>query len=81
MSYEDKNIEDDLIIMMTKFKYAPLQIGDQIPNELYQRIVSRWKYALRIEKEMRSMLLENLIPYFGLEDTTGALEKHKNRFI
>lgn len=53
MSEEDKKrVEDVVIVMMTRIKYTPLKIGNQIIDDLYQRIDSRWKYALRMEKEM-----------------------------
>lgn len=41
MSKEDKKkVKDVVIHMMTKTKYTPLEIGNQTPDNLYQRIDS-----------------------------------------
>ena len=41
MSEEDKKrVEYVMIVMITRIKYTPLEIGNQILNDLYQRIDS-----------------------------------------
>ena len=56
-------------------------IGDMIPNELYGRIDNRWKYVLKIEKEMRGSTLATLMLDFGLEDISEALERYRDRLV
>ena len=67
--------------MMTRVKYVPLEIGNRIPNDLYQSIDNTWKYALKTQKQMRSGSLEKIMPEFGLEDIYESLKNQKNRFV
>ena len=71
-----------------KLKYTPLEIRDQVLDDLYQKIDSRWKYELKIEKEMRGRALAKIIPNFVMRlsvklwsDTRIYLYKRVEPFI
>ena len=74
--YKQK-IENAMIDMMEKFKYAPIKIGTMILDELYNIIDGRWKYGLKIEKKMRERSLDIVMPKLTMEERSEEKKKLK----
>ena len=50
-------IEESIIEMIGNFKMTPLEIGNLILEELYNKIDERWKFFLMIERKIREATL------------------------
>lgn len=51
LSAEDKTkVEESMLEMKEKFKTKPIEIGNTIVNDLYNRIDVRWQHAIKTKR-------------------------------
>ena len=82
MSKEDKKkVEEALLDMMENFKYAPLELANMIPIELYGRVDAKWNYALIIERKIREGTLSQFMPKLNKNQISKSMKEFNNIFI
>ena len=43
--------------MMIKFKYTPIELGKEIIEQLYNKMDTKWKWALFTKRQIREIIL------------------------
>lgn len=82
MSKEEKNKVDRLLLdMMENFKYKPVELDNMIPNELYGRVGTKWKYALTTEKKIREGTLAQFMPKLNKKQIAKSMKELNNIFV
>lgn len=82
MSTKDQDkVEEEIIGKMINFKWVPIEFSDNIPKDFYDKVFSRWTYALQTKKRMRERSLILAKPDFNVPEINVALQKHKGKFF
>lgn len=54
---DQENIKRAMMDMMIKFRYIPIELGEGIPEDLFNKLDAKWKWALSIERKIRETTL------------------------
>lgn len=81
MRKEDQDkLEEAIIDMIIKFKWVPVEFSHSLPQELYDKFLVRWTYALNIEKKMRERSLIIAMPNLSILEIEDAMKTYANKF-
>ena len=67
--------------MMENFKYTPIELGKMIPEELYNKIDGKQKFALVTKRKIREAALAQIMLELNKSHIFSALRNYKNWFI
>ena len=68
-------------VMMVNFKYTPIELGKELLEKLYNKIDSKWKWELSIERKIRETTLVHTMLDLGKNHMSIALRYFTKKCI
>ena len=76
---EKKQIEDNLLMKLGKWKYSPYELSQKILDELLNAIKPRWDSVIKTAKDIYEQTLRQLIPSLNEKQVKESLKKNEKK--
>ena len=66
--------------MMAIFKKTPIEIANQLPKSLQDRVEQRWQYNFTTEINIRETTLARVMPNLDKSEMINSINNYKGSF-
>ena len=66
---------------MINFKFTPIELGKELPKDLYNKMDSKWKWELSTKRQIRGTTLARTMSNLGKTNMSIALREYAKKFV